>query len=333
MENPSELKEIVELSDSIRKKYEALKRGYADTEVLLQKTFKPIVDPLQTLIQEKKNRKTFKPIDDPLQTIVQRKKRMKLENVGVEAKAEINTDIRNDDAADEDDNDDDDEVFPKNLRLKTLAESKPIVDKVLEKVLSTPAGTDYVKTLLEQYGPLAAKYMALYVVDDKTIDKSYHGLRYINNEWLFGNKSFTVDKNDNIFINNIEYQGTPGLFELIFSKDPNQSIITKHDYDTYIKILNMANVLKRKYNPSGTKQGSRTKKYISIIAPHLRSKSGTGLAKQYNANAPDWIYWDDPNELVERLMLIVASKDAGHTGHDNEILSIMEELREAGYIE
>lgn len=45
-----------------------------------------------------------------------------------------------------------------------------------------------------------------------------------------------------------------------------------------------------------------------------------------------YTYWDDPNELVERLYLLHCSKEAGNTGLDNEIISIVEELREAGYI-
>lgn len=43
-------------------------------------------------------------------------------------------------------------------------------------------------------------------------------------------------------------------------------------------------------------------------------------------------YWNDPNELVDRLRLLIASKTAGHSGHTNEIMSIIEELREAGII-
>lgn len=46
----------------------------------------------------------------------------------------------------------------------------------------------------------------------------------------------------------------------------------------------------------------------------------------------DYVYWDNPNEIVDRLRLLTSSKDAGHTGHDNEIMSILEELREAGLI-
>lgn len=55
-------------------------------------------------------------------------------------------------------------------------------------------------------------------------------------------------------------------------------------------------------------------------------------AKQYHNNNQTFTYWDDPNELVQRLRLLVSSTSAGHTGHNNEILSIVEELREAKII-
>lgn len=46
-----------------------------------------------------------------------------------------------------------------------------------------------------------------------------------------------------------------------------------------------------------------------------------------------YIYWNDVNELVSRLRLLVSSTSTGHTGHNNEIVSIIEELREANVIE
>ena len=46
----------------------------------------------------------------------------------------------------------------------------------------------------------------------------------------------------------------------------------------------------------------------------------------------DYKYWDDPNELVDRLRLLVAERSAGNNNHDNEIISIIEELREAKVI-
>jgi len=51
-----------------------------------------------------------------------------------------------------------------------------------------------------------------------------------------------------------------------------------------------------------------------------------------NDNAIDYVHWDDLNELGDRLRLLEASRQADHNPHDNEMLSIIEELREAGII-
>ena len=46
----------------------------------------------------------------------------------------------------------------------------------------------------------------------------------------------------------------------------------------------------------------------------------------------DYVYWDDPNELVDRLRLLLAERSGGNQSHINEIVSIIEELREAGIV-
>lgn len=70
--------------------------------------------------------------------------------------------------------------------------------------------------------------------------------------------------------------------------------------------------------------------------PRTHCTTGFGLTPDQltvTNQKPGYIYWDDVNELVNRLRVLVSSKNAGHTSHDNEILSILEELREANIIE
>lgn len=52
----------------------------------------------------------------------------------------------------------------------------------------------------------------------------------------------------------------------------------------------------------------------------------------YNENIA-YEFYDDPNELCDRLRLLVASRSAGNSNHSQEINSIISELREAGVIE
>jgi len=69
-------------------------------------------------------------------------------------------------------------------------------------------------------------------------------------------------------------------------------------------------------------------KYKDII--HKLFPSGGRLSMKLQKN--NLVYWDNPNELVDRLRLLLASKAAGNTGVSNEIISIFEELLEAGLI-
>ena len=67
------------------------------------------------------------------------------------------------------------------------------------------------------------------------------------------------------------------------------------------------------------------------------NRKGAGVTRlssimKLNNNAIDYVHWDDPNELVDRLRLLEASRRAGNDAHGNEIQSIIEELREAGLI-
>ncbi|KAF2885806.1 hypothetical protein ILUMI_20367, partial [Ignelater luminosus] len=64
--------------------------------------------------------------------------------------------------------------------------------------------------------------------------------------------------------------------------------------------------------------------------------AGVGLGgemfKEVNNKLVDFVYWDNPNELVNRLRLLNASQAAGHNNHTNEIVSIIEELKECDKI-
>lgn len=76
-------------------------------------------------------------------------------------------------------------------------------------------------------------------------------------------------------------------------------------------------------------------KYRSVIAklfpPPPTKKTGSGMQWK-STGSRDIVHWDDPNELVDRLRLLAMSTETGHTSHTNEILNIIEELREGGFI-
>ncbi|XP_022160907.1 uncharacterized protein LOC111027012 [Myzus persicae] len=68
---------------------------------------------------------------------------------------------------------------------------------------------------------------------------------------------------------------------------------------------------------------------ISFSSPE--TQEGSGLYKDVLPQT-QLVYYDDPNELVTRLNLLTSSQSVGNTGVNNEIISILEELRERNII-
>ena len=144
----------------------------------------------------------------------------------------------------------------------------------------------------------------------------------------------------------VRHRLTPGLVELIFKKEPDMNLVTNGDKTQYVEILLMTNPHRKGNSPTGKlkKTNEAVKKYADLIEPLLfqfnkilkTPHQGKGLPKQKIAKSSnttiDLVYWDDPNELVDRLRLLMAEKQAGNEAHTNEIFSIISELREAGYI-
>ena len=89
-----------------------------------------------------------------------------------------------------------------------------------------------------------------------------------------------------------------------------------------------SNAHKVNYNANERIKSNKGYTYIYIIKKLMNdTHSGKGLMRVKQVK-PNYIYWDDHNELVERLKLLIASQQAGNNNHTNEIVSIIEELRE-----
>jgi len=164
-----------------------------------------------------------------------------------------------------------------------------------------------------------------------------------NGEWYFANSKLKYN-NNTIIIDKEKWKLTPGLFQLLFHTKPAH--YSNLDFKNYRDILLRTNAHKRKYQNSSQVKGSKSFKYQHIIKNLFKPKTqliGKGLlttqtaaaaasTKSYSNEDRGYKYWDDPNELLERLRLLLASESAGNTNHKNEIISIIEELREANII-
>ncbi|KYM95372.1 hypothetical protein ALC62_13986 [Cyphomyrmex costatus] len=299
--------EIAKTSDSIRKKYRALKTDKMEEEIAFERHFKPITEPLKQIVEN-----TVESSKDPIniETFFSEK---------------------------------DDEQKPKRKRPNDSYDS-PIQASI--PVKSTLNRSKTVPSTLNEMSKITGSrelpYLKVVLSDKKAVNIDVvYGIYFSDEGTMLGDKRITLSKNDDIIIDGQRYDGTPGLYELIFMKFPNESICTDDDIQTYKSILLTTNAYRRGHNAGNQVLGNKGHKYKNIIAPLvLGKKVGTGIKKKFDLpcamsltdNRIDYVHWDDPNELVDRLRLLEASRQAGHNGHDNEILSIIEELREAGLI-
>ena len=136
-----------------------------------------------------------------------------------------------------------------------------------------------------------------------------------------------------LVINEKRYDMTAGLMNLIISLKPDSKLYNANDLNTYKNILNDTNAYRVNYDENERVSGNRGFKYTHIISKLIeKKKEGRGLMMQVNDNPIAYTYWNDPNELVDRLRLLISSQLAGNNNHNNEINSIIEELREAKII-
>ena len=75
-------------------------------------------------------------------------------------------------------------------------------------------------------------------------DKPF-GLRDKDGRFYIGNKEAKIKEN-NIIVGDKEYTVTPGLWELIVARSPDDNIFTNGDYDNYAEIMKFNKRLKKK---------------------------------------------------------------------------------------
>ena len=197
---------------------------------------------------------------------------------------------------------------------------EPIRDKVL--ALPSPAPVLPIAGAEEwNIGPIATGYLEKYLNQDPQADTTF-GIYEAEGTWKIGNKKVKVNGND-LIIEEKRYPGTQGLWELIVLKEPRN--YNDDDLANYSQILIETNTMSRNNDPTNPwPKSSRGKKWTNIVGDiWSRYKNqeegevqGTGTV----------VLPCDPNALIERLDLLMASRDAGNTGTRNELVSICDEL-------
>lgn len=315
-------KELIKTKKSILSKYRALHNENHEMTERMKERYKPILNKIDEKIKDKsEKRKEIK---------TERKKLSEDMNISkiISEKMKENetnneTDLDTDDGPDTDyfeasDNDDDNDNTlhdPKNIDLSFKS---PTQDNTNEnramKANEIISHYEHILSVNEgdtMYGPRRERFG-----NELTLGQSF--------------LTFSTSKNT-INIDEFEFPISRGLLDLIFCKHPEN--YDKNDLERYKDILEICCVHRKGYDPDESLRKSKSAKFKAIIEP-LFNEGGSMMdsMKQETFKNNEYVYWDDPNELVDRLRLLYSSSAAGHSSHQNEIISILEELREANII-
>ena len=178
----------------------------------------------------------------------------------------------------------------------------------------------------ELVGAIAKHYL-----NKKYRDETF-GIRREKGHHYIG-KTHVIVENDDIIIKDSGKRiiGTPGLWGLITSKNPDKDGIdwSKEDYDSYKYLMLKTNVLHRGDNPNNPNpKASGSYKWVNILSPIWFNKKPNKEYEGYGVV----VIPSDPNSLLERFDLLLASQEAGHTGVRNELVSICDELKRQGVL-
>ena len=312
------LEKIVQTRRAVKEKFNQLRSGRVEAEEALERSYKPLTKTLSEFASTKIKREEDEVKREPSVS-------------EIDAPLELNNDVFN----------------------TTLAEK---IDNL-----------SFIQ-YLDKYTDLPRKYISGLIRDtkmkkkDKVYDTGALGVRLDahNDTYMIGDSEIAFDGND-LLLQTERYTGTPGLYELLFKITPSE--YTDEDEAEYKKIIELTNAHRQRYNPLLPYAASRSDKYNNVIKPLFgigmantpkrpriasaptfgTARDRIGLKKNVGEghfdstmsveNEPyQYVYWDDPNELIDRLCLLLASKRAGNGSHTNEIARIEEELREANII-
>lgn len=310
--------QINSLSDSIRKKHLILKSGISEKNAFIENTFKPIVEPLKDISQQLKHTKEF----DTMQADSTVK-----HSTPASSSKKILSQL---DLSSTDDNVESDNSEVSETLEPTTQSGKGETDLPTKSTDTAVSNLSIIGQSIGEKSDTARKYLVKMLHDNPGHNRNYHvyGARIGDDGLMVGDSELQIDKSDNFIINGKVYKGTPGLYELLFKNIPNG--YTKRDLNKFKKICIQTNLHRRRYSKTSPIHRNNSKKYnliISTLFPTVRGKvTGSGMSLK-SLNQTNVFYYHDLNDLVDRMRLIHDAKQAGHTGLDNEMLALIEELK------
>ena len=199
--------DIDTISDNIRKKYHALQHGIRESDEKFRKNYRPILEPLEAIsrklsgdmMEEEEEKQQIKQEEPTQHVIIENEGDMQSQHVITENESDVQS-----------------------------HSASHFSDEGAWNPNTSHFSDD----------SLANKYVRLCESKDckRIIDRMY-GVRYEGGKFMIGDSNVNIDDNDNFHVKGKIYEGTPGLYELLFMKLPKK--YNKDDMRKYKSILQM----------------------------------------------------------------------------------------------
>jgi len=349
-------RKLIRARDIVRRKYKILKQGRAALQTLREESAEPITRPLKELSHSLLDRSNVTDLSTNGEVTKKIESGFNDNNKSTtkpQNSTNVGIQVTDEPVARQIDFDQElDETFtfvPNTESTQIGSHSFPRPRKTVRRYIesdagsptlfqasNTPEGKKFINKQLEAVNKHARPYIKWLLTKDNSglaMDKTYGPRIMTNGKIYLGDSEFNMDLHS-IYVKGQQYPGTKGLYDLIFLYNPPEQSNSYDDSDLemYREIVNSTNLARKGFVKTGHINGSG-KKYQKLIKDLVyRESSGKGLFNLITDQSVQYIPWNDPNELVDRLKLLMSSQQAGNLSHTNEINAILKELLEEGLI-
>ena len=205
---------------------------------------------------------------------------------------------------------------------------KPVregIEKLPEAIQPIVKATEEEEEEDESVGKIAMSYLK---IPENKRDTTFGIYKEMDDHYI--GDTHVIIKDDDIIIRETgeRFTGTHGLWKLITSKNLSLNKIEwdKLDEENYVRLLEKTYVLHRGNNPNNPHAKSSGGKKWNNILTYIWHTNKFPKKGEYEGEGVVVIP-SDPNALLERLDLLLASQKAGYTGVRNELVSICDELK------
>ena len=215
--------------------------------------------------------------------------------------------------------------------LKPIREGIEKLPQAMQPIVKATEEEEEEEEEDESVGKIAMSYLK---IPENKRDTTFGIYKEMDDHFI--GDTHVIIKDDDIIIKETgeRFTGTHGLWKLITSKNLSLNKIEwdKLDEENYVRLLEKTYVLHRGNNPNNPHAKSSGGKKWNNILTYIWHTNKFPKKGEYEGKGVVVIP-SNPNALLERLDLLLASQKAGHTGVRNELVSICDELKRQGVLD